>query len=284
MVWWWILAACTGDPQVTDTEPTDTEHTGDTEHSSDTEGSDTETSSDTEVTDTEPTDTEDTEPTDTEELDDCTRAGFAEYLELTDADELREALQAATAGLSCDYGDARDTMFLELDNHDGLVTCVYTGDEVEVVDERPDGEVMNTEHTWPQSQGADTEPAKCDLHHLYPTLNEANALRASYPFGEVDSVVESLGLSALGYTSEGELAFEPPEWHKGNVARSLLYFSVRYELELDAAQFAVVQAWHERDPPDEDELARTFGIEAAQGHANPFVVCPEFVAVIDNTP
>ena len=39
------------------------------------------------------------------------------------------------------------------------------------------------------------------------------------------------------------------------------------------------QAWHEADPPDDDEVARSMEIAAQQGWANPFVVCPELVSV-----
>lgn len=193
------------------------------------------------------------------------------------------ALEAALHGLTddqlCrDYQAERLFLFTVLDKEpDGAVECVYTGRRVAVGSVEPNPSDMNTEHTWPQSLGADFPPMECDLHHLYPSDAVTNSRRGNLPFGEVVSVDDTFGASQLGDDARGVTVFEPRDEHKGNVARSMLYFAMRYGHPTDAAQLALYQAWHELDPPDEPEIERTRSIADRQGEANPYVVCPDLV-------
>jgi len=208
----------------------------------------------------------------------CDTAGFwAETRDLTDPDALEEVLNDLTEGLSCSYTNTTTYMFLRLDNHQGLVECVYTGRTTTVTSEKPDPNTdMNTEHTWLQSEGAGEVPAKCDLHHLYPVDVDANQARANYPFGEVVSGVSwEEGGSRLGRDANGSTVFEPRDVHKGNVARSMLYFSMRYDLPIPSARVAMFLRWHEDDPVDLEEWERTLEISEYQAAANPFVACPD---------
>lgn len=208
----------------------------------------------------------------------CDEAGYWRWVQDQEGEALGDSLNSLTGPISCLYSSATDFLFLELDKEGGEVECVYTGTRVEVGEDKPDESVMNTEHSWPQSQGADAEPAKCDLHHLFPTLSDANQARASYPFGEVaGSSSWSDGGSSLGSDASGATVFEPRDAHKGDVARAMLYFSVRYGHPLDEAEQALYTGWHLADPPDSAELERTFAIRDEQGHANPFATCPELV-------
>jgi endonuclease I len=214
----------------------------------------------------------------------CDDAGYWQWIrDESDGAALWSSLNAISGPISCLYSVATDQMFLEVDKHDGVVTCVYTGVDVPVGDVKPDDSVMNTEHSWPQSKGAETEPAKCDLHHLYPTVTEANTERGNYPFGEVTGAASwSGGGSTLGESGSG-IVFEPHAAHKGNVARSMLYFAMRYGFPLSAAEVSLYQSWSAADPVDEAELARSSVIFDLQGNANPFVVCPEAVALVPST-
>ncbi len=89
-------------------------------------------------------------------------------------------------------------MFANLDNHDGLVECVYTGETL-LTQSIPNNADMNTEHTWPQSQfgsGRPTRRMKTDLHHLYVTVSEVNSARGHKPFADIpDHRTESWWLS-----------------------------------------------------------------------------------------
>jgi deoxyribonuclease I len=221
----------------------------------------------------------------------CVEAGFWEATQAPD-DALFGALHDATAEADCSYDRARREIFQVLDDDGDGVRCVYT-DRWFPVDSYPpnDWQDVNTEHSWPQSLGADVDPRQCDIHHLFPSDAYVNGLRGNLPFDEVTSVDRdsdgdgSWNGSRLGDSASGELVFEPRDAHKGNVARAMLYFWVRYEDELTSsavADFArdrlnTFQSWDALDPVDDRELARTAGIADYQGHPNPFVVCPGLV-------
>jgi hypothetical protein len=145
----------------------------------------------------------------------------------------------------------------------------------------PDGNIVNTEHTWPQSRFTGRYPnemQKSDLHHLFPTNNKMNSVRGSFPFGKVVSEVQKLNCSNVhfGVTDQGEShAFEPPDSHKGNVARALFYFSVRYEMNIDARQEKTLRLWNKQDPVDAEEARLNNRIFEVQHSRNPFIDHPE---------
>ena len=200
-----------------------------------------------------------------------------------------------TASLS--YTAARQQMFGEIDNRGGKVRCVYTGVEL-TTSTIPNGKVMNTEHTWPQSLFHEHLPMRADLHHLFPTLNRPNGERANLPFGEIpDNTTTGWWHSATKQTQRPRPAeidqfsesistkFEPREDHKGNVARAMFYFWVIYgdkdvTPEFISPQLSTLAAWHVQDPADDAERTRTTKIKAFQGNANPFVLDPTLVARI----
>jgi len=210
---------------------------------------------------------------------DCQRAGFFPLTQ-QENDPTTE-LQEQSPGAECSYSTATRYMFTALDKVGGEVTCVYTGRTTAVGAEKPDPEDMNTEHTWPQSQGASSGPAKCDLHHLYPTDYDANATRADHPFGTVSTNQRwSDGGSRLGDNSGGQTVFEPRDIHKGNVARSMVYFATHYNHSLTEAEKTLYATWHAQDPVDDTERSRTLEIERRQGNINPFVVCPVLMELV----
>lgn len=151
----------------------------------------------------------------------------------------------------------------------------------------PDNTVLNTEHTWPQSRfsgrfGKDLQ--KSDMHHLYPTDSELNAIRGNHPFGEVTKDLKTLkcnGVSRYGYPAGGrQEVFEPPRGHRGNVARALFYFSTRYDLPISPLEETTLRKWNKEDPVDEDEVRRNGEIFKSQGNRNPFVDYPELADLI----
>jgi len=152
----------------------------------------------------------------------------------------------------------------------------------------PDNRVVNVEHTWPQSlfaNGFSKEMQKSDLHHLFPTDSEMNSTRSSYPFGEVVNDLKELKCrgARLGSVSESRATFfEPPDNHKGNVARALFYFSVRYKISIDQIQERYLKAWHSEDVADEEEVLRNEEIFKLQGNRNPFIDHPEVSDLISD--
>jgi hypothetical protein len=164
----------------------------------------------------------------------------------------------------------------------------FKGDTV--TNELPDANLFNTEHTWPQSkfnETIDEEVQKTDLHHLYPTYNKINAERGNLPYANIGAESPKklfCDLSKLGEPvgfAKGTY-FEPPTAHKGNVARSMFYFSVRYEMKIDAVEEIFLKFWHMLDPVDAKEKARNDMIQKVQNNRNPFVDEPELVLQISD--
>ena len=44
---------------------------------------------------------------------------------------------------------------------------------------------LNAEHVYPQSKGAGDEPARSDLHNIFPSKVNVNEARGSCPFDEI---------------------------------------------------------------------------------------------------
>ena len=168
----------------------------------------------------------------------------------------------------------------------------------------PDHKIVNTEHVWPKSKFFKRRPrgkykrhAKSeyqtrltDLHILYPSSTYLNEERSSYKFGEVldkdkftkkyDCSEAQLGLAKLGNKKSKDLFFEPPTISKGNVARAMFYFSIRYKRSISHWEETFLRKWHELDPPDSEEKRRNDLIEKFQGNRNPFIDDPKLVRAI----
>lgn len=145
----------------------------------------------------------------------------------------------------------------------------------------PDNTVLNVEHTWPQSKFTGKFPQemqKSDLHHLYPSDTEMNSLRGNHKFAEVNQSKQAIKcpVSTVGQLNGG-IRFEPPHPHKGHVARSLFYFSVRYKIHIDTDEEAFLRKWHAEYPVDPTERAHHEIIAQTQGNRNPFIDNPELV-------
>lgn len=149
----------------------------------------------------------------------------------------------------------------------------------------PNGEV-NCEHTWPQSRfnsSMSKGAQKSDLHHLFPTDSKANGVRGNYPFAEVsgkpahklcDASLIGSPLEPSPDLNDRNRFFEPPQDHRGNLARALFYFSVVYHLPISVTEEAYLRRWHNEDPVDELERKRHDMIMDIQGNRNPFIDFP----------
>ncbi len=150
----------------------------------------------------------------------------------------------------------------------------------------PNNNVINCEHTWPQSRFSrrfQKGTQKSDLHHLYPTDSRANSSRGNHEFADVngDELTDCEG-SYVGTEKARGYKFEPPAEHKGNVARALFYFSIRYKLRISSDEEENLRRWHAQDPVDAQELERNNVIHQVQGNRNPFIDYPELVAQIND--
>jgi hypothetical protein len=185
---------------------------------------------------------------------------------------------------SFSYRDARKLFWGSFDKKDGLVECVYTGKTIDPgID--PDFAVLdglgfNTEHTWPRSLGASNEPAESDINHLFVTDKTANDKRANYPFGFVESdITYENGGSKLGKNSDGETVFEVRDKYKGNIARAIFYFAIRYNNPTNFLnrQERDLRAWMQIDPVDASEYSRNDSVIKYQKRSNLFIQYPELL-------
>ena len=153
----------------------------------------------------------------------------------------------------------------------------------------PDQTQINTEHTWPQSKftgSFPTETQKSDLHHLFPTDSKANSTRGNFDFAEVteNQNLSNCNASRSGPSTiaGGHTYFEPPLTHKGNVARAIFYFSIRYKMPVNEQQEEFLKRWNHLDPVDDAERARNNEIEKLQGNRNPFIDNPDLIDQISD--
>ncbi len=189
------------------------------------------------------------------------------------------------------YKDARKLLFgkidLDEDTQGYFIRDVYCNRDVHGDGIGPNQipGTLNCEHTWPQSKFSNAFPRdlqKGDLHHLYSTNARANSTRGNNPFAEVingDEPAPNCDASMIGGAKDhmGGIYFEPPAEHKGNVARSLFYFSTRYQLPIDSVQEAYLRQWHKEDPVTDADRKRNDAIFAEQKNRNPFIDFPELV-------
>ena len=203
-----------------------------------------------------------------------------------------EALKTAlktfttTGYVSLGYNTARDRMYETIDDYNNTDTleCVYTGRRIHAAN-RTEAQNLGfqCEHTYPQSYFNENEPMKSDIYHLYPTDGSANNHRSNYPFGIVTSnITWDSGGSKLGNDNTGQKVFEPRNVHKGNVARSIFYFCVKYFGQIDTTfmswkQENVLRQFNTMDTVDARERTRNNRIYSYVHVRNPFIDHPEFI-------
>jgi hypothetical protein len=188
---------------------------------------------------------------------------------------------------------ARDLMYGYIDLVGGFVSGIYTGFSVAVADPATARQAMNAgginaEHVWPQSRGAITEPARSDLHNLFPARSNVNSSRGNHPFTNLtvettntwwrlDQRYDDVPDGDLGlYSKTGSQLFEPRDYAKGAIARAILYFYTIYEAQSEEL-FMYVQkdpltGWQEVYPAEGWEVRRSYLISQAQGNINPYIL------------
>jgi chitodextrinase len=194
------------------------------------------------------------------------------------------------------YNTARRYLYNYIDNENNVITCVYSGYEVNSAygGTTTYPAPINCEHTIPQSLFNEANPMVSDIHHLYPTYENWNSTRSNHPFDEInDSQTEkwmylnqsitSIPSSDINsYSEYASSEFEPREDHKGNTARAIFYFYTMYPTQAgDMSQVGdinVFYQWHLDDPVDAAEIERNGEIETYQGDRNPYIDYPELVA------
>ena len=216
-----------------------------------------------------------------------------------------------------DYDASNTTYLLDIysNNPTGTTAYHYTLNNI-IGSANAEGLGWNREHMMPQSSFNSAYPMYSDLFFVIPTDARINQLRSNYPYGKAGSTVyynftngskqASNGTANATYTGR---VFEPVDRFKGDVARALLYFAVRYEGKLGAFNFttnaadptkdqnpldgseekayenwyiAMLLSWHQQDPVSQREIDRNNAVFNIQKNRNPFVDHPEWVNLIWN--
>ena len=196
------------------------------------------------------------------------------------------------------YTSARQSVLNAIDVFDGGVQGIYDGQWF-----APGSAEMNVEHAWPQSKGA-TGEAKSDMHHLFATRADYNTGRSNAAYGVVGTrnwpatlIGDSACLAANAdpdscYSVRGSDAdmvevFEPRAAKKGDVARAVFYFAVKYGQSCAVKSLAafddlhpliteaILKRWNADDAPDALERTRNDRVERIQNVRNPFIDHPE---------
>lgn len=156
------------------------------------------------------------------------------------------------------------------------------------------GDFINCEHTWPQSFFGKAHPMRADMHHLVPTFSVPNNRRGHFPFGMASNGVRystSSG-SKLATGNRGGFVFEPNTPFKGNTARAMQYFYLRYyrsnirqgdfeRNEFWVSKVPMFREWSEKvDPVDAQEQYRNQKIFEKQQNRNPFIDIPNLASLI----
>jgi endonuclease I len=159
----------------------------------------------------------------------------------------------------------------------------------------------NREHLFPQGLFRKKRPMKTDIFHVIPTDGKVNQRRGSFPFGEVtDTEWTSTNGSKVGLMKSSSYTgkvFEPIDEFKGDIARSMLYFTVRYKKLLSKFKshpmleaklkneykpwfLKLMIKWHKQDPVSLHESRRNSLACNYQHNRNPFIDHPEWVSAI----
>ena len=144
----------------------------------------------------------------------------------------------------------------------------------------PNTSIINTEHLWPQSQfsrQAPRELQKSDLHHLQITISSLNSMRGNKIFGKPQNIHQQLCQGIRIGEENKQMVFQPPPQQAGNIARSLFYFSIRYNMNISKQEEEHLRQWHIEDPVDEEEKERHETLAQFQRNRNPFIDYPQLV-------
>lgn len=195
------------------------------------------------------------------------------------------------------YGHAKDVLYAELhsfvdENNRRWVEDVYGQRPLPYTKKKA---AYNTEHSWPQSRftNAPHKLQHTDLHHLFPSEIQLNQMRSSREFAEVTGPPIQIGtgecslgkrekIKGLTPPEQDGQYFEPPTKHRGNLARALFHFAVRYGAEIRPAEEYFLRKWHSEDPVDAEEKERNEKIYQIQKDRNAFIDYPDLVERIED--
>ncbi len=109
-----------------------------------------------------------------------------------------------------------------------------------------------------------------DMYNLYPSIGAVNAIRSNYPYTEFkEDYDNTFGECPMKiYKKQAE----PPEYTRGAIARTYLYFDKVYpKYSLDDATRGLMEKWNKLYPVTKEECKIAKRIEELQGNTNEFI-------------
>lgn len=213
-----------------------------------------------------------------------------------------------------DHGASNTTFLLDIYSEIPLGPDAYEYTSANLISTSgTEGFGYNREHAVPQSTFNSNYPMYSDLHFVIPTDARINQLRNNYPYGIGNSTIHysftntsKIANSAIPNYVYTNRVYEPINEFKGDIARMLLYFAVRYEDKLpsfnystninpaidrsafdgtaerafDPAYITMLLQWHLQDPVSQREIDRNNAVYNIQKNRNPFVDNPQWVSII----
>lgn len=116
----------------------------------------------------------------------------------------------------------------------------------------------------------DFQLMQADMYNLYPAIGAVNAIRSNFNYAELPTDPVTFGACPMKIA--GKKA-EPPEYTKGTIARTYLYFEQEYPVyHMSDSQKKMMMAWDKTHPVDAWECERARRIEKLQGNKNKIVI------------
>ena len=110
-----------------------------------------------------------------------------------------------------------------------------------------------------------------DMYNLYPSIGAVNAVRSNHHYGMLKDVDPTFSGCEFKYDEESDIV-EPPEYTRGAIARTYLYFDAVYSTyNMSPSTRQLMNAWNNMYPVDSWECERAKKIEKLQGNENTFV-------------
>ena len=159
------------------------------------------------------------------------------------------------------------------DNRNKILLCY---DRSSVYGDWDSGNSWNREHLWPHSRQP-SSGFQGDPHSLRPCDPDINSRRGNLPFG---------GETLTGSFRKSGSYWFPGDADKGDVARSMFYYSTRYNMKLvngtpsgyEMGDLASLLRWHYKDIPDDFERYRNHIIYSEHtNNRNAYIDHPEYV-------
>ena len=113
-----------------------------------------------------------------------------------------------------------------------------------------------------------------DLHNLAPAIGQVNRLRLNDRYADLPKKTSDFGSCEI---EDMRGFFEPPDCHKGDVARVWFYMAERYSVVIPPPEQIMFEKWAMMDPVSPWEAERERRITEISGVPNRFVrgIAPE---------